>query len=55
MAGSLHGLNSYRFPIGVVRLHIIKAVDVKCVSLCLWRTERLNFTSGMLRAHLVAR
>ncbi|EKM83486.1 hypothetical protein AGABI1DRAFT_88463 [Agaricus bisporus var. burnettii JB137-S8] len=31
MAGSLHGLNSYRFPIGVVRLHIIKAVDVKNV------------------------
>lgn len=38
MAGSLHGLNSYRFPIGVVRLHIIKAVDVKYVSSGLWYT-----------------
>lgn len=31
MAGSLHGLNQYRFPIGVVRLNLIKATDVKYV------------------------
>ncbi|KAJ3567153.1 hypothetical protein NP233_g6551 [Leucocoprinus birnbaumii] len=31
MAGSLHGLNQYKFPIGVVRLNLIKATDVKNV------------------------
>ncbi|KAF9452575.1 transmembrane protein [Macrolepiota fuliginosa MF-IS2] len=31
MAGSLHGLDHYKFPIGVVRLNIIKATDVKNV------------------------
>lgn len=42
MAGSLHGLNSYKFPIGVVRLNIIKATDVKYVSSCLWSMVRTN-------------
>ncbi|TFL06303.1 C2 domain-containing protein [Pterulicium gracile] len=31
MAGSLHGASKYTPPIGVVRLHLIKAVDVKNV------------------------
>lgn len=31
--GSLHGLDHYRFPIGVVRLNVIKATDVKYVFL----------------------
>ncbi|KXN83626.1 hypothetical protein AN958_01192 [Leucoagaricus sp. SymC.cos] len=31
MAGSLHGLDQYQFPIGVVRLNLIKATDVKNV------------------------
>ncbi|KAF5354770.1 hypothetical protein D9756_005742 [Leucocoprinus leucothites] len=31
MAGSLHGLNQYRFPIGVVRLNLVRATDVKNV------------------------
>lgn len=38
MPGSLAGANQYRQPIGVVRLWIIKAIDVKCVHLdvCLY-------------------
>jgi Ca2+-dependent lipid-binding protein len=31
MAGSLQGADSYIPPIGVVRLHLQKATDVKCV------------------------
>lgn len=31
--GSVHGLDHYKFPIGVVRLNVIKATDVKYVPL----------------------
>jgi Ca2+-dependent lipid-binding protein len=33
MAGSLHGADKYKPPIGVVRLHLDKATDVKYVPL----------------------
>jgi Ca2+-dependent lipid-binding protein len=32
MAGSLHGADRYVPPIGVIRVHLQKATDVKCVT-----------------------
>jgi Ca2+-dependent lipid-binding protein len=42
MAGSLHGLNQYKFPIGVVRVNIIKATDVKYVVLLVFHLYRVE-------------
>lgn len=56
MAGSLHGLDHYKFPIGVVRLHLIKATDVKYAFYALvYGTEIDTLRLGTLRLPLVAR
>jgi len=51
MAGSLHGLDQYRFPIGVVKLNLVKATDVKYVVifLCIRKTRVQQCPSEMLK------
>jgi Ca2+-dependent lipid-binding protein len=44
MAGSLHGAGQYSPPIGVVRMNLLKAVDVKNVEATFGGKVQLNLT-----------
>ena len=48
MAGSLHGADQYVPPIGIVRLWVQKAVDVKNVEAALGGKVRMYFSSNRI-------